>query len=318
MLQALVSTANRLFERFQGTWLRSAAVRGPKLEAPTLAHYQRLERIILTDEVSRTLFEEYAAHRQSARGKEEIGWLLLGLRQERDVIVLATLPAGAERNAGVAHVQFNDSAQALASRIVRQQDRRLTTLGVVHTHPGSLRHPSDGDYHGDRLWVRNLRGQEGIFGIGTADAKGKNGQWLPPAPDSYRQTFGDLCFCWYSLATDDRRYQRIPVQLTLGPDLAGPLHKVWTILERHADSLNRLWLQLAKMSFQVLERAGGAILVVDIGLAEPDALLRVILEKQAVRYLLLRNDEVMEVNPAEARLERAVFQILTELAGQDR
>jgi len=34
----------------------------------------------LDDEVARTLFEEYAAHRKGARGEEETGWFLLGRR----------------------------------------------------------------------------------------------------------------------------------------------------------------------------------------------------------------------------------------------
>ena len=131
--------------------------------------YGPLERVLLTDGVGRTLFEEFAGHRSEARGEEETGWVLLGLREAREAVVLATLPAGALRDASVAHVRFNSNAQALASRIVRQTDRRLTTLGVVHTHPGSLRHPSDGDFRGDGQWVANLRGKEGVFGIGTAD-----------------------------------------------------------------------------------------------------------------------------------------------------
>src|SRR5205809_14880 len=77
--------------------------------------------------------------------------------------VLATLPAGAGREAGQAHVRFNHTAQALASRVVRQADRRLTLVGVAHTHPSSLRHPSDGDYRGDVGWVSQLRGGEGVF-----------------------------------------------------------------------------------------------------------------------------------------------------------
>ena len=85
----------------------------------------------LTDEVGRTLFEEYAAHHEGPRGHEETGWILLGLREEHEAVALATLPAGTERSAGVAHVRFNSNGQALASRIVRQADRRLTMLGVV-------------------------------------------------------------------------------------------------------------------------------------------------------------------------------------------
>src|SRR5262249_47036752 len=131
--------------------------------------YLPLERVVLTDEVNRTLFEGYAAHRKGERGDEETGWVLLGVREASEAVVLATRPAGAGREAGVAHVRFNSSAQALGSRIVRQLDRRLTMLGVVHTHPGSLRHPSDADFQGDSLWVGRLRGAEGVFGIGTAD-----------------------------------------------------------------------------------------------------------------------------------------------------
>src|SRR5439155_16670861 len=97
------------------------------------------------------------------------------LRLESEAVALATLPAGAGRSAGVAHVQFSSNGQALGSRIVRQADRRLVPLGVVHTHPGTLRHPSDGDYRGDSQWVGKLRGHEGIFGIGTADGNEAGG-----------------------------------------------------------------------------------------------------------------------------------------------
>src|SRR5262249_16996294 len=128
-----------------------------------------LERVRLTDGVGRTLFEQYRSHRRAARGEHETGWLILGLRDQREAVALATLPAGASCDAGVAHVRFNSVAQAVRGRIVRQDDRRLTVLGVVHTHPGSLRHPSDGDLRGDRDWVGLLRGGEGVFGIGTSD-----------------------------------------------------------------------------------------------------------------------------------------------------
>src|SRR5580765_192548 len=111
----------------------------PKLPAP-----QRLERIVLAEGVARTLFDDYAEHRNSERGDEEIGWILLGLRQEGVAFALASLPAGTQRDAGWAHIRFNSDAQALASRIIRQQDKRLQIIGVVHTHPGSLRAPSDG------------------------------------------------------------------------------------------------------------------------------------------------------------------------------
>src|SRR5262249_5603471 len=133
--------------------------------------YRSLRHIIITDGVGRALFEEYALHEKSSRGDEETGWLLLGVRKEEEALVLATLPAGVEYDAGASHVHFNSQGQAVGSRIVRQVDKRLTVLGVVHTHPGSLRHPSDGDFRADSEWVARLRGQEGVFGIGTVDTQ---------------------------------------------------------------------------------------------------------------------------------------------------
>src|SRR5213592_3102696 len=47
---------------------------------------RRLERIVLTDGVARTLFDDYAEHRRSERGEEEIGWILLGLRRGDEAI----------------------------------------------------------------------------------------------------------------------------------------------------------------------------------------------------------------------------------------
>ncbi len=152
--------------------------------------------ILLTEGVAHTLFDDYRNHRHSSRGEEEIGWVLLGLRQDGKAIALAALPAGTQREAGVAHVRFNSDAQELASRILRQKDKRLGMLGVVHTHPGSLRHPSAGDFQGDRIWVSRLRGGIGIFGIGTADARAAESQ---TTPNDHRQFRGELCFSWYAL-----------------------------------------------------------------------------------------------------------------------
>src|SRR2546421_4267443 len=136
MLHGLVSTASRLLSNLQRSLFRERVpVLAPEAPAAAPTSYRRLERVVLTDEVSRTLFGEFAAHRQTARGNEEIGWVLLGVREANEALVLATLPAGARRSAGLAHVQFNSTAQALASRIVRQADKRLTLVGVVHTHP---------------------------------------------------------------------------------------------------------------------------------------------------------------------------------------
>src|SRR5437660_9887016 len=130
---------NRLMSwwpRRGATELRSTA---PVPAVPAGPH---LKRIILADGVIRTLFDDYQEHRDSPRGDEEIGWILLGLRTDDEAIALAALPAGTQRDAGAAHIRFNSDAQELASRIVRQQDKRLRVIGVVHTHPGNLRWPS--------------------------------------------------------------------------------------------------------------------------------------------------------------------------------
>src|SRR4051812_5917184 len=212
MVRGLVSLAHRWFNG----WTR--ALFAERLPPPALfappgpKPYRPLRRVVLADEVSGTLFADYAAHRRGPRGEEEIGWVLLGYREEEEVVAVAALPAGADRQAGVAHVRFNSNAQAVGARYLKQTDRRLGMGGVVHTHPGSLRHPSDGDFQGDSLWVGQLRGGEGVFGIGTADGNGA------PTRD-HVQTAGELCFSWYALGEGDTRYRRLPVEIGIGPDL---------------------------------------------------------------------------------------------------
>ena len=318
MLQALVSTASRLLNDLNRSLFRERLIHVPvELPGPPAARtYERLERVVLTDEVSRTLFEEYASHRTGARGDEETGWVLLGLREVNEALVLATLPAGAERNAGVAHVRFNCSGQALASRIVRQHDRRLSMLGVVHTHPGSLRHPSDGDFQGDSQWVGRLRGAEGVFGIGTADGPLPCGTIVAQQPRPHMQCLGDLCISWYALGDGERRYRTLGVGLTLGPDLARPLHPVWSMIEAHADALDRLCRQQAGVTFQVVSGLYGPALAVNLALAEPGSSLRLVMERKEVRYYLVRGDELLVVDPQESQVDRGVYLLLAELAGQ--
>lgn len=318
MFQALVSTASRLLNDLSRKWFRNHFPAPEVLEqtpAPP-RQYQRLERVVLTDEVSRTLFEEYAAHRESNRGEEETGWVLLGVREVDQAIVLATLPAGAGRQAGVAHVRFNSSGQVLASRIVRQSDRRLTMLGVLHTHPGSLRHPSDGDYHGDSQWVGQLRGREGVFGIGTADGTPVRGTVIAQQPYDHLWCLGELCLSWYALGDGDRNYRPLPMRLTQGPDYARPLHAIWLTIEHYAEQLDRLCRQQAGVTFAVVDSPEGPALGVDVKLADPGELLRVVLSRKEARYFLLRGDDLLTVDPDEDRVDRGVYLLLAELAGQ--
>src|SRR5262249_39457597 len=192
------------------------------------------------------------------------------------------------RDAGVAHVRFSSDAQALASRIVRQADRRLTTLGVVHTHPGSLRRPSDGDLRGDADWVRHLRGHEGVFGIGTADGPDDEGALFAHQPRPHVQCWNGLRFSWYALRQGDSAYRALPVELTMGPDLARPLHPVWTALEAHATRLDRLYLQQAGLAFDVADGPHGPTLVLTLPLAAKGDAVRVLVHEKEVRYLVVR------------------------------
>lgn len=313
MLRRLLSVACRWLQRgsqsLQGL-LRERQPGPELLPAAGPRSLRRLERVILTEEVARTLFNDFLSHRRGDRGEEEIGWVLLGVREEREVLVLATLPAGADRDSGVAHVLFNSEAQAVGARYVRQQDRRLAMVGVVHTHPGSLRHPSDGDYQGDSLWVGRLRGGEGVFGIGTADG-------LPGAESTsspHRQVEGGLCFSWYALGAGDERYRKLPIETLPGPDLARPLHPLWSVIETYAEALDILSQQLTRVTLEALPDKPVPALAALVPVAESDAMLRVVLHPDRVEFMIERDGEVTVIDPKEPELDRAVYLILAELA----
>jgi hypothetical protein len=242
--------------------------------------------------------------------------VLLGLREEEHAVVLATLPAGARSDTSVTHVMFNGAAQAIGSCMVRQTDRRLKMLGVVHTHPGSLRHPSNGDYLGDIQWVRRLRGTEGVFGIGTADVVQRDRTLFAQQPRPNVQCLGELSLSWYSLRQSDVNYRPLTVSLTLGPDLARSLHPVWPVIEEHAEQLERLYRQQAGVKFDVLDSDKKPGLAVTIPLAEPSSAVRVLIRDSRCRYFVMRNDEVLEADCDEQRVDRGVYMLLAELASQ--
>ena len=308
---------NRLFRRARKL---AAELTDPpgRAEAPGAPpEFEPIKRVVLTDEVSRTLFEEYIAHRKSERGNEETGWVLLGLRKADEAVVLATLPAVADRDAGEAHVWITGPAHVLASRIVRQEDRRLAMLGVVHTHPGSLRHPSKGDYRGDREWVPQLRGGEGVFGIGTADAETEpGGTPISSHPQPHVQTFGPLRFSWYTLAEGEKRYREVPIELTIGPDVARLLRPVWSAIEEHAERLDRLARQQARVRFDVVEGKQGPALSATVTLAEPEKAVRVTIEGKEVRYFYESGGETFQVDLPDAAPDQGVYLLLAELAAK--
>src|SRR5262249_40579013 len=150
---------------------------------------------------------------------------------------------------------------------------RLTIVGVVHTHPGSLRHPSEGDYHGDSEWVQHLRGHEGVFAIGTAEGGPLLDDIYALQPRPHIQCMGELCFTWYALGMDETNYRPLPVAVTLGPDLARPLHSVWRTIEVHAERLERLYCQQVGATFEVVDGPHGPRLAMRLPLAEPGTAL---------------------------------------------
>jgi len=194
-------------------------------------------------------------------------------------------------------------------------------LGVVHTHPGKLRHPSHGDYDGDRVWVRNLRGEEGVFGIGTVfKPRVPTGPHAEVAqhPDPHTQTFGDMRFDWYALGTEDKRYAPVPVELTVGPDLAASLRPVWDLIEEHAERLDRLARQLAKVRFIVGKGREGPALTVEVGLGEPKQRIRVMLEGKTVRYFYEADGQATPTDlPAGTAPDQGVYLLLAELAARE-
>jgi len=318
MWQALASTAQQLLSDFRRSMARSRRPAGsPRpVSAPIAPNYLPLERVLLTDGVGRTLFEEYAQHRSDTRGDEETGWIILGLRDATEAVVLATLPAGAEPDASVAHIRFNSTGQALASRIVRQTDRRLTILGVVHTHPGSLRHPSDGDYRGDSEWVGKLRGKEGVFGIGTADGAAPEASLFAYQPRPHVQCLGEMRFSWYTLRHGEGDYREVPVEMTIGPDLARPLHPLWPVLEEHAERIERLYKQQAGLKFEVTSDEWGPGLVLTLPLADNGDAIRVLVRKKEVRYYVVRGGELLAVDHSDDCIDRGVYLLLAELAAR--
>lgn len=275
-----------------------------------------LERLRLTDGVARLLFDEYAAHRTGDRGDEETGWALMGYRVGDTATVVATLPAGADRDAGAAHVRFDPDAQAVASRIVRQDDKRLALLGIAHTHPGSLRRPSEGDLRGDRQWVKQLRGGEGVFGIGTADAKPEPQPGVLWQPKPHRQCLGGLSWCWYSLADGDIGYRPLSVEVTLGADRAEELRPVWPVIEAHAGRLDGLARQLAHVRFAVTRGSRGPALSVTVPRPGRDEAIRVVLDGKDVRYFLERGAELLAADLPEPRVDQGVYLLLAECAAR--
>lgn len=304
---SLTAIFDRIRPLFEDLRRRLVARRPTPIESPTTGPrvYRRLERVILTSGVVETLFADFARHRETARGEEEFGWALLGVRDEKEAMVLAALPAGAQRHASLTHIEFDVNVQAAATRILRQSDKRLAMLGVAHTHPGSLRHPSGGDYRGDIVFVTRLRGREGVFAIGTADVRDSE-----TADHPHRQVRPPLGFSWYALAEGDAGYRKLSAQIVEGADLARAFAPLWPTFDLHAESLERLFQQLARWRVEVADDS----LTLSIPLPEENRRLRALIAGREIRYYVEGPGGVATVDPSARNLEHGIYAILAELA----
>lgn len=272
------------------------------------APFAKARSFAVAEGVIRTLFDEFAAHRQTDRGNEEIGWLLLGKRTDTGIMILGTLPAGTHRDASVVHVRFDSEAQSLASRILRQTDQNIQIVGIVHTHPGSLRQPSEGDYHGDKQWVAGLRDGEGIFAIGTADA----GTLRSSAANT--KIKDALCFSWYTLSTSDADYRPVAIETQSGPDVGMPVRPVWKSIETWAESVNRMCRLFAAIGVDIIKKDSECGLRVAISLPFRGQRLHLLLSPMGARYYWEDGTDWVAIDPNESCIEGAVYSILAELA----
>jgi len=103
--------------------------------------------------------------------------------------------------------------------------------------------------------------------------------------------------------------------LTLGPDLARPLHSLWTTLEHHAEALDRLCRQQAGLVFAMIEGDYGPALAVNLPLAESGARLQLVLERKEARYYLARGDALVDLGTPTGRIDQCAYLLLAELAG---
>jgi hypothetical protein len=130
------------------------------------------------------------------------------------------------------------------------------------------------------------------------------------------QCWRELRFSWYALALGERRYRPMPVETVYGPDLARPLHSFWPTLENHAVAMERLVRQQNGVQFAIVGDEWGPGLLVSLPLAEQGDMVRVLIRAKEVRYYLVRNGEAMEVRQGPCPIDRGVYTLLAELAGQ--
>jgi hypothetical protein len=130
------------------------------------------------------------------------------------------------------------------------------------------------------------------------------------------QCLGDLRFSWYALGEGDGNYRPLPVELTIGPDLARPLHRIWSVVEEHAEQLERLYRQLTNVRFEVLAHGDNPGLLLTVPVAAKGESIRVLLCRKEVRYYLESGGELRAIDDNDGCVDRRVYLLLAELASQ--
>ena len=162
----------------------------------------------------------------------------------------------------------------------------------------------------------NLRGKEGVFGIGTADGQPTPWDLFAYQPRPNVQCLSGLRFSWYSLRQGDTAYRPLPVELTIGPDLARSLHAIWSTLEFHAERIERLYRQQSSLRFEAMSDEWGPGLLLTLPLADAGDAVQVLIRPKEVRYYLLRSGELLEVQHHDECVDRGVYLLLAELAAR--
>lgn len=276
-----------------------------------------------------TMFEDFQKHKETDRGEEETGWMLLGRREAGVVIIEAALPPGEFRDAGTAHVNVNSTAISVAMRVLKKSHPRLDVIGMAHTHPGSLDRPSEGDYRGDIVWVRKLPGRQGVFAIGVwefdepvnfldDDANQGSGDVREPVPpiapvSCFRD--GRSRFNWFSLSEGDGWYKACPMEPVAGDDFGQSVRQHWEVLEHFAGSIDRLLQMQPGMRMGLLPVSDGVApaMVLCQPLARDGEELQVVLQGRDARFFRMSAEEIDELQAPRERLDTAFFEVMAEL-----
>ena len=280
-----------------------------------------------------TMFRDFHLHRATERGNEETGWLLLGRRDGAGAVIEATLPPGEFRDAGLAHVNMNSTAQSVAMRLLKRTYPHLDVLGVAHTHPGRMCRPSHGDYQGDSEWVPNLVQKEGLFAIGvwsmeqfklkdkdfTANTIKDEDDDAEVRGDGNRANTtheeGSAQFHWYALAAGDTWYRHLALETVEGVDLAANILGHWPVIEQYAGSIDRLIRMQGHLEMNLLPMGvcDEPTLLLRQTLARPGEELQVVLQGREMVFFHMVRGEPEEIGAPGERLDTAFYEVLSRL-----